>query len=229
MEEPVSYQGHIERGMVVFDEPISLPEGTEVVVEPVAPPRERAPRTRIFCASLQLKNSLPSSKCPPSGAGTTSSAKAKRCGKTTDNSTSFCEMFMTAVAKGFRRERDRPRYMTVGNAQRCQPLGNYSRLERRVATAVALARTLPIQRFLHVDWQFLSVVNPRPAAPNKSACGREPRTQLRCDSQSLRRYALRRRIRCRCRRSGKRSSYPADMPWLRTGRSLPGKLRKYAS
>ena len=35
----MSYQGHIERGMVVFNEPISLPEGTEVVVEPVAPRR----------------------------------------------------------------------------------------------------------------------------------------------------------------------------------------------
>jgi hypothetical protein len=32
----MTYQGHIENGIVVFDEPISLPDGTEVRVE-VAP------------------------------------------------------------------------------------------------------------------------------------------------------------------------------------------------
>jgi len=31
----MSYQGHIENGMVVFDEPAGLAEGTEVRVEPV--------------------------------------------------------------------------------------------------------------------------------------------------------------------------------------------------
>lgn len=32
----MSFQGHIENGKVIFDEPVSLPEGTEVRVEPVA-------------------------------------------------------------------------------------------------------------------------------------------------------------------------------------------------
>lgn len=32
----MSYQGHIKNGLVIFDEPISLPEGTPVRVEPIA-------------------------------------------------------------------------------------------------------------------------------------------------------------------------------------------------
>ena len=37
----MSFQGHIEAGVVVFDEPISLPEGTVVRIEPVATSKER--------------------------------------------------------------------------------------------------------------------------------------------------------------------------------------------
>jgi hypothetical protein len=32
----MSFQGHVENGVVVFDEPISLPDGTPVRVEAVA-------------------------------------------------------------------------------------------------------------------------------------------------------------------------------------------------
>ena len=31
----MSYQGHIQDGAVILDDPISLPDGTKVVVEPV--------------------------------------------------------------------------------------------------------------------------------------------------------------------------------------------------
>jgi hypothetical protein len=31
----MSFQGHIEKGMVVFDEPLPLPDGTPVLVEPI--------------------------------------------------------------------------------------------------------------------------------------------------------------------------------------------------
>jgi len=33
----MNFQGHVERGVVIFDEPVSLPDGTEVRVEPVVP------------------------------------------------------------------------------------------------------------------------------------------------------------------------------------------------
>jgi len=35
----MSFHGHVENGVVVFDEPVSLPEGTPVRVEPVAAAR----------------------------------------------------------------------------------------------------------------------------------------------------------------------------------------------
>jgi hypothetical protein len=34
----MSYQGHIQNGLVVFDEPVSLAEGTRVPVAPISPP-----------------------------------------------------------------------------------------------------------------------------------------------------------------------------------------------
>ena len=38
----MSFQGHIENGLVVLDEPLSLPNGTAVRIEPVEAPREKA-------------------------------------------------------------------------------------------------------------------------------------------------------------------------------------------
>jgi hypothetical protein len=38
----MSFQGHIEDGLVVLDEPLSLPNGTVVRIEPVEGSREKA-------------------------------------------------------------------------------------------------------------------------------------------------------------------------------------------
>ena len=38
----MSFQGHIENGVVVLDEPVSLPNGTVVRVEPVEGTKEKA-------------------------------------------------------------------------------------------------------------------------------------------------------------------------------------------
>ena len=37
----MSFQGHIQNGVVVLDEPVSLPNGTEVRIEPVATTPEK--------------------------------------------------------------------------------------------------------------------------------------------------------------------------------------------
>ncbi len=37
----MTYEGHIENGVVVFDRPVALPEGTEVRVEPLLPVEHR--------------------------------------------------------------------------------------------------------------------------------------------------------------------------------------------
>jgi len=34
----MSYRGRVKNGVVVFDEPVELPDGTEVRVEPILPP-----------------------------------------------------------------------------------------------------------------------------------------------------------------------------------------------
>jgi hypothetical protein len=39
--ENMTYEGHIENGVVVFDPPVPLPEGTEVRVEPLPPVEHR--------------------------------------------------------------------------------------------------------------------------------------------------------------------------------------------
>jgi hypothetical protein len=36
----MSFEGHIQNGVVVFDEPVTVPEGTAVRVEVIAPPRK---------------------------------------------------------------------------------------------------------------------------------------------------------------------------------------------
>jgi hypothetical protein len=33
----MSFQGHVEKGVVIFDEPVPLPDGTPVLIEPLAP------------------------------------------------------------------------------------------------------------------------------------------------------------------------------------------------
>jgi hypothetical protein len=33
----MTYRGHVQNGQVVFDQVVALPDGTEVVVEPVTP------------------------------------------------------------------------------------------------------------------------------------------------------------------------------------------------
>ncbi len=37
----MTYEGHIENGVVVFDRPVPLPEGTEVRIEPLRPVEQR--------------------------------------------------------------------------------------------------------------------------------------------------------------------------------------------
>ena len=37
----MSFQGHVENGVVVFDEPVTLPEGTAVRVQPVTTPSRK--------------------------------------------------------------------------------------------------------------------------------------------------------------------------------------------
>ncbi len=36
----MSFEGHIQNGVVVFDEPVAVPEGTAVRVEVLVPPRK---------------------------------------------------------------------------------------------------------------------------------------------------------------------------------------------
>ena len=36
----MAFQGHVENGVVVFDEPVTLPDGAAVRVEPVSAPRK---------------------------------------------------------------------------------------------------------------------------------------------------------------------------------------------
>ena len=48
------FQGHIENGMVVFDEPISLRPGTVVRVEPVAAPRDETAANESVVADTDL-------------------------------------------------------------------------------------------------------------------------------------------------------------------------------
>ena len=44
----MSYRGHIQHGMVVFDEPVPLPEGAVVRVEPAVPLSGRTPEPNEF-------------------------------------------------------------------------------------------------------------------------------------------------------------------------------------
>jgi hypothetical protein len=56
----MSFQGHIEKGMVVVDEPLPLPDGTPVLVEPIARPGD-------FWRSCSLDElARRQGACPPS-------------------------------------------------------------------------------------------------------------------------------------------------------------------
>lgn len=48
------YRGHIHNGVVVLDEPSSLPEGTEVSIDPVVSPAER-----VMGLAAQVYEGLP--------------------------------------------------------------------------------------------------------------------------------------------------------------------------
>ena len=54
----MSIQGHVQNGVVVFDESASLPEGTRVIVEPVAPAEipGRGDWAAAFQAARDLEN-----------------------------------------------------------------------------------------------------------------------------------------------------------------------------
>lgn len=57
----MSFQGHIKDGMVVFDEPIALPDGTPVRVEPLptAPGKTLAERFKdVIGAAVDLPEDL---------------------------------------------------------------------------------------------------------------------------------------------------------------------------
>jgi len=57
----MSLAGHVENGVVVFDEPVSLPEGTPVRVEPVSepPPKTLAERFKnVIGAGVNLPDDL---------------------------------------------------------------------------------------------------------------------------------------------------------------------------
>ncbi len=43
----MSYRGHVENGVVVFDQPVALPDGTRVSVEPSPPPERRTLAERL--------------------------------------------------------------------------------------------------------------------------------------------------------------------------------------
>jgi hypothetical protein len=55
----MSYQGHIEKGVVVFDEPVSLPDGTAVRVETVAEPLQSLADSQIVADSLAAGKEVP--------------------------------------------------------------------------------------------------------------------------------------------------------------------------
>lgn len=57
----MSFQGHVANGVVVFDEPVTLPDGTAVRVEPVAgaPPKTLAERFKnVIGAGVDLPEDM---------------------------------------------------------------------------------------------------------------------------------------------------------------------------
>ena len=57
----MSFEGHIENGVVVFDESVTLPDGTAVRVEPVLPPPRKTLAERfgnVIGAGVNLPEDL---------------------------------------------------------------------------------------------------------------------------------------------------------------------------
>jgi hypothetical protein len=55
----MSLEGHIEHGVVVFDEPVSLPNGPPVRVEIVAPVKTQAERFKsVIAAGVDLPEDM---------------------------------------------------------------------------------------------------------------------------------------------------------------------------
>jgi hypothetical protein len=46
-EKAMTYRGHVENGVVVFDQPVALPDGTQVSVEPASAPKARTLSERL--------------------------------------------------------------------------------------------------------------------------------------------------------------------------------------
>jgi hypothetical protein len=63
-ENGMSFQGHIENGLVVLDEPLSLPNGTVVRVEPVEAAKEKAESWGLVFADTDQPYSIPLSLDP---------------------------------------------------------------------------------------------------------------------------------------------------------------------
>jgi len=55
----MSYQGHIENGVVVFDEPVPLPEGTAVSIEPVVASAQSQVDSQIVADCLAAGKQVP--------------------------------------------------------------------------------------------------------------------------------------------------------------------------
>ena len=43
----MTYRGHVENGVVIFEQPAALPDGTEVNIEPAVPQRNRTLSERL--------------------------------------------------------------------------------------------------------------------------------------------------------------------------------------
>ena len=43
----MTYRGHVENGVVVLDQPLALPDGTQENIEPANPPRSRTLAERL--------------------------------------------------------------------------------------------------------------------------------------------------------------------------------------
>lgn len=54
----MSFQGHIENGVVVVDEPLSLPNGTVVRIEPVVASREKVDSWRPVVADTDQPRTM---------------------------------------------------------------------------------------------------------------------------------------------------------------------------